>query len=269
MLVILFYMQIFSKDLFFLIGLASVIFLIAPVSLIAFVMLYNNRKKRHEQEKEWLKTNFENELLKSQMEVQEQTMQNVASNLHDNIGQLLSLLVVTLSTIKPGQPLRIPEKVDSASQLAKRAIKELRQLSRLMYGQDLIRMGLAEAIAFELDYLKTAGLHTIRFNNNYKSKEGQTDKEIILFRIFQEVLNNAVRHAEASTIDVSIDQNDQYLELAIKDNGKGFNETDLPKEKKGMGLFNIRKRVALIAGEVNIITAPENGTEIKIVIPYP
>jgi two-component system NarL family sensor kinase len=83
------------------------------------------------------------------------------------------------------------------------------------------------------------------------------------------VLNNAVRHAEATTIDVSIEQNDQLLQLALKDNGKGFNEKDLLKEKKGMGLFNIRKRVALIAGEVHIITSPGNGTEIKIVIPYP
>lgn len=262
-------MQIFSKDLYFLIGLASVIFLIAPVSLIAFVMLYNNRKKRHEQEKEWLKTNFENELLKSQMEVQEQTMQNVASNLHDNIGQLLSLLVVTLSTIKPDQPQRVHEKVDSASQLARRAIKELRQLSRVMHGQELIRMGLAEAIAFELDYLKTAGLHTIRFDNNYQSKAGQTDKEIILFRIFQELLNNTVRHAEATAIDVSIDHTDQYLKLTIKDNGRGFNENDQPNEKKGMGLFNIKKRVALIAGNIDIITSPANGTEIKIATPYP
>jgi two-component system NarL family sensor kinase len=259
-------MQIFAKDIIFLIVVASVIFLIAPASLIAFVMLYNNRKKRHKQEKEWMKTNFENELLKSQMEVHEQTMQNVASTLHDHIGQLLSLLVVTLSTIKPDQPLRIPEKVDSATQLGKRAIKELRQLSRIMHGQELIRMGLAEAIAFELDYLKTAGLHTIHFANNYKSKAVQNDKEIILFRIFQEVLNNAVRHAEATTINVSINQDDQYLQLTIKDNGKGFNEKDL--EKKGMGLFNIRKRVALIAGEVDIITSPENGTEIKIVTPY-
>ncbi|HEY8895694.1 MAG TPA: sensor histidine kinase [Niastella sp.] len=262
-------MQIFTKELISLIVVASAIFLIAPVSLIAFVMLYNSRKKRHEQEKEWLKTNFENELLKSQMEVHEQTMQNVAANLHDNIGQLMSLLIVTLSSIKPDQPQRVHEKVDSASEIAKRAIKELRQLSRVMHGQELIRMGLAEAIAFELDYLQTAGLHTIRFNNNYQSKAGQTDKEIILFRIFQEVLNNSVRHGEATAIDVSIDQDDRCLKLTIKDNGKGFDEKDLPKEKKGMGLFNIKKRVALIAGEVDIITSPGNGTEIKIVTPYP
>lgn len=261
-------MQIFSKDLYFLIGVATLIFLIAPVSIFAFVMLYNNRKKRHVKEKEWMKTNFENELLKSQMEVREQTMQTFASNLHDNIGQLMSLLVVTLSTIKPEQPLKITEKVESASQLAKRAIKELRQLSRLMYGQELISMGLAKAITSELDYLKTAGLHTIHFNSNYQSKPGQSDTEIILFRIFQEVLNNAVRHAEATVIQVSIDQRDRYLTLTIKDNGKGFIENDPLKEKKGMGLYNIRKRVALIGGEVYIITTPETGTEIKIVTPY-
>lgn len=261
-------MQISSKDFVFLIGLASVIFLIAPVSLIIYVAMYNNRKKRHEQETAWLKTSFENELLKSQMEVQEQTMQTLAGHLHDNIGQLLSLTVVTLSAIKPDDPLKLREKVDSASQLAKRAIKELRQLSRLIYGQELIRMGLAKAICFELDYLKTADLHAISFNSNYElPDERKSDKEIILFRIFQEILNNAVRHAEASAIDVVLQQDEQTLVMQIKDNGKGFVEEDVIKDKKGMGLFNIRKRVALIGGEVSI--AAQNGTEIKIVIPYP
>ena len=261
-------MQVPSKEISLLIGIASMVFLIAPLSLIVFVALYNKRKKRHEQEKAWLKTNFENELLKSQMEVHEQTMQTIASNLHDNIGQLLSLLVVTLSTVKDEQ-IKAQEKIDSASQLANRAIKDLRQLSRLMYGQELIHMGISAAISFELDYLKAAGSHTISFTNNYQSKEVQSDKEIILFRIFQEVLNNAVRHANATEIDVTIDKDDQYLRLCIKDNGKGFNEKDLSGLKKGMGLFNIRKRVALMAGEANIISSPGNGTEIKIAIQHP
>ncbi|MES1226785.1 MAG: histidine kinase, partial [Bacteroidota bacterium] len=92
-------MQILSKDIISLVGLATVVFLIAPVAIIVYVVLYNIRKKRHREETEQLKINFENELLKSQMEVQEQTMQTIAANLHDNIGQLLSLTVVTLSTI--------------------------------------------------------------------------------------------------------------------------------------------------------------------------
>ena len=261
-------MQISSKDLIFLIGLASVIFLIAPVTLIMYVNMYNNRKKRHQEENEMLRKNFENELLKSQMEVQEQTMQTVAANLHDNIGQLMSLTAVTLSTINLNDPSRIAEKIDSASQLAKRSVKELRQLSRLIYGQELIRTGLANAISLELDYLKAAGLHTVSFKSNYTAKEGQTEKEIILFRIFQEVLNNAIRHAEATTIDVSIEQDEWYLKLVIKDNGKGFIEAEVVKEKKGMGLFNIRKRVALISGDVVIIAGPDMGTEINIMIPY-
>lgn len=259
-------MQISSKELVYLIGVASVIFLIAPVSIIVYVLLYNNRKKRYEQEKVWLKTNFENELLKSQMEVQEQTMQTLASNLHDNIGQLMSLTVVTLSTVNAEDPDKVRQKVDSATQLAQRAIKEIRQISRLIYGQELIRTGLAKAITFELDYLKTAGLHTVTLNSNYQPVEGQNDKEIILFRIFQEILNNAVRHAEATAIDVVINQDKQNLSVIFKDNGKGFVEEEVVKEKRGMGLFNIRKRVALIGGQISIDA--QNGTEIKIVVPY-
>jgi two-component system NarL family sensor kinase len=261
-------MQISSKELFFLIGLASLIFLIAPASIITIVSLYNNRKKRHEQEKHLLKKNFENELLKSQIEVQEQTMQNLASDLHDNIGQLLSLTVVTLSTIDVNDAVKASVKVESASSLAKRAIKELRQLSRLIQGQELIHMGLANAIKFELDYLKTAGLHSINFDNQYKSKIGEQEKEIILFRIFQEVLNNAVRHADATSIQVSILNPNEYLTLTIKDNGKGFNEAELTKAKTGLGLSNIRKRVALIGGKIDIITSNLSGACIKIVVPY-
>jgi two-component system NarL family sensor kinase len=76
-----------------------------------------------------------------------------------------------------------------------------------------------------------------------------------------------VRHAEATAIDVVVQQGEQNLEVKIKDNGKGFVEEEVMKEKRGMGLFNIRKRVALIGGDVSIVT--QNGTEIKIVVPYP
>ncbi|OCX52075.1 hypothetical protein BEL04_11260 [Mucilaginibacter sp. PPCGB 2223] len=261
-------MQIQAKDLTFLVLISCVIFLIAPVAIIIYVILYNHRKKKHKEEKEWLKTTFENELLKSQMEVREQTMQTIAGNLHDNIGQLLSLTIVTLSTINPNDPSRVAKKVESATQLAKRATNELRQLSRLIHGQELISLGLAEAIKFELDYLRAAMLHEITFDSNYVPKGERSDKEIILFRTFQEVLNNIIRHAEATAINVAIKQEEPYLTLLIKDNGNGFVEEEVLKEKKGMGLFNIQKRAALISGDVSIITVPGSGTEVKIRIPY-
>lgn len=261
-------MQISSKELYLLIVLASVIFLIAPVALIIYVTLYNNRKKRHLEEQERLRTTFENELLKTQMEVQEQTMQTIAGNLHDNIGQLLSLTVVTLSTINPDDPARIAQKVQAASELAKRGIKEVRQLSRVLYGQELLHAGLGNAIAFELDYLKAAQVYEITFNTNYQAKLGQNDREIILFRIFQEILNNAVKHAEAKAIRVSLDQDENNLRLTIKDDGKGFDEADIIRQQKGIGLFNIRKRLTLIGGSMTIKSSPGTGAEFNIEIPY-
>jgi len=261
-------MQISPKDFIVLIGLASIVFLIAPISLIVYVNLYNRRKKKHLEEKELLAEKFEKELLKSQIEVQEQTMQTIASNLHDNIGQLLSLLIFTLSTIDASDHPQIAEKVELSEELAVRSIQEMRELARLLHGQELLSRGLGEAIAFELDYLKKAGLHTINFSCNYVLKKRNPEKETILFRIFQELLNNIVRHADASVINVAVDQDTENLKLMISDNGKGFDEEEVRKEKKGMGIYNIRKRVQVISGFMDVKTAPHLGTETLITVPH-
>jgi signal transduction histidine kinase len=92
-------MQISSKEIISLIGLTSIIFLIAPMFLIVYVLSYNRRKKKHQEETMLMQKNYETELLKTQMEVQEQTLKTVAYDLHDNIGQLLSLTTITLSSI--------------------------------------------------------------------------------------------------------------------------------------------------------------------------
>lgn len=133
-------MQILSKEIVFLITITTAIFLIAPIFLIVYVSLYNKKKARHQEEKEALKKTFELELLKSQFEVQEHVMETIATNLHDNIGQLLSLTSITLSSIKTDGLQG--EKVNTAGELVLRTIQELRQLSKIMSGQELLRLSL-------------------------------------------------------------------------------------------------------------------------------
>lgn len=256
-------MQISPTQFVFLIAILSLILLIAPLSLISFVLINNNRKKRHEKEKEWLQTNFENELLKSQIEVQEYTMQNLAANLHDNIGQLLSLTILTLSTVIPKEPSKLADAVE----LVRRAIKDVRQLSQLISGHELINQGLAKALDFDLNYLRSTGQYSIIFESNYKLQNGQQQKEIILYRVFQEAINNALRHAEATFVTVVLDQNSNFLLLSIRDNGKGFNPEKVIDAKKGIGLYNMKKRITLIGGKIYIDSSPECGTEVRLVIP--
>ncbi|MDN5284658.1 MAG: putative signal transduction histidine kinase [Mucilaginibacter sp.] len=263
-------MQVQTENIATLIILTTIVFLIAPLFLLIFINQYNKRKRKHADEKKALHKTFQNELLKSQMEVQEQTLQRVAIDLHDNIGQLLSLTAITLSAVSINDQAGIPEKINSAEMLVKRSIKELRQLSRIIYGEELISNGLADAIRFELEWLNKSAAYTIVFNPlNYVQAENEAAKEIILFRLFQEIINNIIKHATATTIDITLQQSPENLTLSITDNGKGFDLNAALKEGKGMGLKTIHKRASLINGTAVVSSAPDKGTQIEIIIPYP
>jgi signal transduction histidine kinase len=260
-------MQISSKELIFLIFVITIIFLLAPIFLISYITVYNKKKAKLLEEKEELKKVFELELLKSQIEVQERLMQNIAGNLHDNIGQLLSLTSVTLSSIAAENPHQ--EKIKTAGELTIRAIRELRQLSKKMSAQELIRQNLGHAIAVELDWLEKGTEFKISFEDKttHSNKEC-ADKELILFRLFQEILSNIIKHAQASVITIILEQVPGLLSLNVKDNGKGFVLEEKIKEGSGMGLFNIGKRARMMNGTLSISSNPGSGTEILVSIPY-
>lgn len=260
-------MQISSKELIYLLGLITFIFLLAPLFLIIYISLYNKKKAKHAEEKAALKKTFELELLKSQIEVQENILQMIASNLHDNIGQLLSLTSMTLSSIQTDS--KREEKIKTAGELTLRAIQELRQLSKRMNGQELIKKNLAHAINYELDWLKKGVEYEINFTHNTTIQIPENaDIELILFRLFQETLSNIIKHAEATVIDITLNQVPGLLTLCVKDNGKGFVVEDQLNTSDGMGLSNLGKRAAMMKGTFNITSSPGSGTEILVSIPY-
>lgn len=260
-------MQISSKELILLIAIITFIFLIAPLFLIIYIFLYNKKKAKHLEEKEVLKKTFELELLKSQVEVQEHILQTIAGDLHDNIGQLLSLTSMTLSSIKADH-LR-EEKINTAAELTQRAIKELRQLSKKMNGQELIKKSLGHAITYELDWLKKGLAYEIQFtDNSTHSILIHADKELIMFRLFQEMLSNILKHAQATRIFITIDQTKDELSLFVEDNGKGFLLEEKLKASDGLGLANLQKRTLMMNGNFKINSSPGEGTAIQISIPY-
>lgn len=250
-----------------LITITTVIFLIAPAFLILYVSVYNKKKAKHLEEKKVLKETFELELLKSQIEVQEHIMQTISTTLHDNIGQLLSLTSMTLSTIKPGHLQ--DDKIKTAADLTVRAIQELRQLSKMMNGQELTKKNLGHAIVYELDWLKKGTDYQILFSDHTThSIPEHSDKELILFRLFQEIIGNIIKHAQATIITIIINQTQEFLSLQVKDNGIGFNVDERISNSEGMGLSTIAKRVNMMNGKYTINSYHKAGTEISVSIPY-
>lgn len=246
---------------------SALIFLLILFGLIFLVLTYNRRKKAYITEKQTLQQEYEADLLKTQLEVQEQTMKTIAADLHDNIGQLLSLTSLTLGSIVIDDEKAL-KKLDDSQQLVRRSIKELRQLANLLHGEKIVENGLVDAINYEVEWLKKSGTYEVEFENNIEEEEKiSAEKSLILFRLLQEVINNIIKHSGATKISINLSQLEQNLLLSISDNGIGF----IPDEvsKAGMGLSSLSRRTKSIHGELDIISAPDKGTTIAVKVPNP
>ncbi len=248
----------------------TLIFLLAAAFLIVYVLLYNKRKKKHNEEKERLRLEFEEELVKTQMEVQEQTLQTIASDIHDNVGQLLSLTRLTLSTVNiSAHPVKAQEKVSASLELLTISIKELRQLSSLLHAENILSQGLQNAIRNELDWISQSERYKIVYHAD-GSSESKIDpkKEIIAFRLIQELFNNIIKHANATIIEVNYTCSTDSVMIELSDNGKGFDLEESIKNPQGLGINGLYKRARLIGGQLNIESIKGKGTKATLTIPY-
>lgn len=260
-----------QADLYNAILLSALVFFLVAAGLVFLVFTYNKRRKIHAMEKEGLKKTHETILLKSHIEVQEQTMQTIASNLHDNIGQLLSLTNLTLASINIDDREKASKKIDNSTELVNKSIKELRELAKLLQGEKLLEKGIGYALAQEVAWLKKSEVYQINFTNQLEEQlETSPEKDLIILRLFQEIVNNIIKHAKATEIIFSLAQQQENLLIVIKENGIGFNYHDVSKNSSvGLGLHTIEKRVKLIDGTFQVDSTIGKGTQITLIIPYP
>lgn len=259
-----------QADLYNAILLSALVFFLIAAGLVFLVFTYNKRRKIHAIEKESLKKTYETILLKTQIEVQEQTMQTIASNLHDNIGQMLSLTNLTLASINIDDREKASKKIDNSTELVNKSIKELRELAKLLQGEKLLEKGIGYALAKEVAWLKKSEIYQINFANQLEEHlETSPEKDLIILRLFQEIVNNIIKHAQATEIIISLAQQQGSLVIVIKENGIGFNYHDVSKNSNGgLGLHTIEKRVKLIDGTFQVDSAIGKGTQITLIIPY-
>lgn len=257
-------------DIYILVLSVTIIFLLLSYFLMYFAFTYRKKQARNLLEKAEIKMRHESELLKTQIEVQEQTMQTIASNLHDNIGQLLSLTNLTLASINIDDREKASKKIDNSTELVNKSIKELRELAKLLQGEKLLEKGIGYALAQEVDWLKKPEIYQITFTNQLKENlEASPEKDLIILRLFQEIINNIIKHAQATEIIISLTQKQNNLLIAIQENGVGFNYQDVSKNSSGLGLHTIEKRVKLIDGTFQVDSVIGKGTQVTLIIPYP
>ncbi|MBL0181841.1 MAG: sensor histidine kinase [Chitinophagaceae bacterium] len=243
----------------------SVILMLSLVVLITVVIYrYQQKQNTYFKDIEALKISHQNSLLQSQLEIQEQTFQNISREIHDNIGQKLTLAKLHLNTLSHDDINKVTSQVNDSVSMISEVINDLSDISRSMNSEILLNNGLIKALEFEAVQFKKSGRYKISFSTTGNPVFLDANTELVLFRIAQEALTNIIKHADASVIDILLHYDSLLLSMIINDNGKGFHADE---NRFGTGLSNMRKRADTLKGRLVISSNPQGCTQIKIEIP--
>lgn len=250
--------------------ISTLIILLFGVAIIYFLFLYQRKRFRHQQEVLEIREAFNQTLLQSKLEIQEQTLDHIAKELHANFSHLVSLININLAEILPQSSQDMKESILETKSLAKQLLIELKTLSASLNTDHIMHIGFLKALDNELSRLMKTKKMQVSFTRSGNELRLRPEHEIILFRLCQEVLNNVVKYARASAVTVTLTGSEGLYELVIADNGIGFNLqlAELQSaEKESTGLLNIKKRARLINAEVDITSEEGKGTAVQIKIP--
>lgn len=246
---------------------ATVIYLVLLTSII-FSMLYFQKKKfQYAKEKGELEKQYSEQLFQSRLEMQEQTFDTISQEIHDNVGQMLSLAKLQLSILEQNEN-NDKALIGEIKGNIGNALSDLRDIAKSLSSSRIQELSLLQAVEQELQRIDRAGC--IKCNIEVRNNEAQLaeQKKIIIFRIVQESLQNIIKHANASEINVGFNYLKEQLEIVINDNGLGFKIDEKYVMEKGLGLQNIFKRSMLVGGNALINSVIDRGTKITLIIPY-
>jgi two-component system NarL family sensor kinase len=254
-----------QEEIYYTAIVSAFFFLFLMLIVVIAFYLYNQRKRMHHKERE----KFQQTLLQTQLEIQEQTLKNISQEIHDNVGQVLTLAKLNLATTVI-EETATAEKIKTSQQLIGKAIQDLRDLSRSLNTDYVEEMGLMRSVEYELELLKKTGSVETCFNINGAIVKFDKQKELILFRIVQEAIHNVIRHADAENINVTVVFSSDAMNICIEDNGKGFNLkplTDPGNTTFGLGIRNMHARATLIGARFSMDSEPEKGTKLYLQLP--
>jgi signal transduction histidine kinase len=248
--------------------LATIVTAIILLLAIAIIMLllavyYTNTKKRLIREKDLLKATYEQAVLSAQLEIQEQTLHHVSQEIHDNIGQVLSFVKLNLGTAIGLTSHEKDEKITASKDLVSQAIGDLRDLSKSLSLDHISTNGFIQTIKTEVQRINKSKLVKVVFEQSGEYYNLGEQKELVLFRIMQESVNNALKHSGAKYLTITLQYSQDLFTLTVLDDGSGFDQKDA-LAKSGSGLKNIQNRANLIGAEVEMSSETGKGSMINL-----
>ncbi|MBL6446316.1 sensor histidine kinase [Fulvivirga sp. 29W222] len=255
-----------SNILVLLIVGTSVMLLLAG-SIVFFVIYYQKRMLQNKIATQELESGYQKQLLLTTIDSQEKERKRIASDLHDGVGAMLSAAKLNLNMLKSGAIPKeeLAEALGETKDMIDETIETVRRISKDLLPSSLEVFGLSKAVQELCEKLDNPKTH-VEYEVKGEEVTLTRQQELLIYRMIQELVNNALKHAEASVINVDISWNDP-LTVTVQDDGKGFNPDEIRGDiKRGVGLYSIENRASLIGGEVFFESQPGAGATINITI---
>ncbi|WP_420573772.1 sensor histidine kinase [Kordia sp.] len=254
-----------DQEVQMLVAATSMVLLILLITVIILFVFFQKRKLKFILEKKEAEKRYMEEIAKSQIEIQEQALQNMSWELHDNIGQLLSVARMHINILGTQLADEDKGKLDDISEIVGKSLQEIRLLSKTMNTEIIQNMGLVKSVELELERFNKLNflVATLRILGEEKSLD--IKEEIILFRILQEFFSNAIKHSKAKNLEVTLNYEEDRLMILAQDDGVGFEEGEI---EKGSGLINMKSRAAIINAEFAMKSAKNKGVSLTLSYPY-
>lgn len=238
----------------------TILLLVAGVAISIFIS--NKQRLQQDMKMAQMDLDYQKELRQVEAELSEQMMGHFARELHDNIGHILTLMRLQIENKKLDDAALEPV-LAPIEQTLEEAGSQLRLLSRSLNSDYILNLGLQKAIELEVRRLQQLKRYTVHSELRGSNGLPDKDKELVVFRIFQEIVQNILRHANARNISVRLDT-EQGFSLSVQDDGSGFDLPHLLQSAQASGLGNIMKRATLAGLDCQIDTAPGKGCAYRL-----
>jgi len=228
-------------------------------AIFFFFVTYQKRLLKKELELNLVKAEQQEEILKNTVQAQEKERRRIARDLHDEVGAMLSVVKLNLGRIEknvePGKPKDLTAETKT---YLNDTITQVRRISRALLPPSLEKLGLFFALEELSNWVNKSDelkIETRLIGNQFRFENG---KELAVFRVVQEILNNAIKHSGATTIELITQFSNQKVAIVVRDNGKGFDLDE--KMQTGLGLKNLESRTEIVGAAFKLKSAPGKGT---------
>ena len=237
------------------------LFIIVLTMIFIYVFFIQKKTSLLIQQKE-KDMRFEKELATSQIEIKEQTLNYIGQELHDDLGQKLSVVRIKHNQLIAKIKDSHKDELIELNELLGECIQDIRNLSKTLITEQVIHFGLIESLEREINKIRKLRLIKIELTKKVQDVDISSKHSLILYRIIQESINNILKHSKAKKISILIEENSKHLKIVISDNGNGFN-TKIQND--GSGLKNMELRAKIIHAEFWVSSEIDKGTRTTII----